>query len=165
MKQPEQIKSAQSQQGNNSIQFSLIYKPEWLETEPLKKLLNHICAEFSLCNAEISITAVDDNKIMEINKQFLSKDAVTDVISFDLSDENGPPAFEIIVNTQLAERTAEQQNHAPLAELALYICHGMLHNLGYDDLEASDAEKMHQVEDRLLNICGFGAVYCKEKSS
>ena len=47
------------------------------------------------------------------------------------------------------------------AELALYITHGLLHNLGFDDSTEMQAKKMHDTEDEILRQSGFGLVYNK----
>ncbi len=45
------------------------------------------------------------------------------------------------------------------AELALYVTHGLLHQLGFDDATPEQAQKMHQAEDEILQHMGFGVVY------
>jgi probable rRNA maturation factor len=131
----------------------------------LEKLVRTICEKFEAHNATVHIGIVDDAGIIEVHRQFLQKDTATDVISFDLSDEFEPgQTFQIVVNTEMADRQAERRGHSPEAELALYITHGLLHNLGFDDISAEDAKKMHKTEDEILQECGFGIIYHKQES-
>jgi probable rRNA maturation factor len=65
----------------------------------------------------------------------------------------------MIVNAEKAKREAEARGHDERSELALYIVHGMLHNLGFDDLEPQQGRLMHSMENRILAQTGYGAVY------
>jgi probable rRNA maturation factor len=68
-------------------------------------------------------------------------------------------SFEIIVNAQKAKSEGKKRGHSQQAELALYITHGLLHNLGFDDLTVKKAKAMHHLEDEILQQHGFGKVY------
>lgn len=50
-------------------------------------------------------------------------------------------------------------NRAAIAELALYVVHGVLHLAGYDDRRRTDFERMHRREDELLLKAGIGRVF------
>jgi len=108
---------------------------------------------------EISIAIVDDAEIRRLNRRFLNRNAVTDCLSFDLSDSQGERAFELVVNAQRAVRQAGRRGHCAEAELALYVLHGLLHNLGFDDSTSAEAKKMHNAEDEILQQQGYGWVY------
>ena len=56
-------------------------------------------------------------------------------------------------------RQAAQRGHSTEAELALYLTHGLLHNLGFNDADKAAAERMHDMEDEILQQAGFGVVY------
>ncbi|MDD5063847.1 MAG: rRNA maturation RNase YbeY [Phycisphaerae bacterium] len=131
----------------------------------LKKLVKFICNRFKLSKATVSIAIVDDAQIRKVNKQFLNKNRPTDCISFDLSEnkKNAVKSFELVVNGEMAVRYAKLQGHSAEAELALYITHGLLHNLGFDDSTKKQAEKMHNAEDQILRLTGFGPVYNSAK--
>ena len=132
------------------------------DLEKFKSLAESVCRRFSDAAAEVSIAIVDDQTIADINKQFLDHSAPTDVISFDLSDEDaggGARNFEIVINADQAERQAAERNHDTESELALYITHGLLHNFGFDDHGEADSKKMHEMEDKILQDEGFGAIY------
>lgn len=112
----------------------------------------------------VSIAIVDDAEIRKLNSRFLNRKSTTDCLSFDLSDGKGPQSsrlFELIVNGEMAVRQANLRDHPPEAELALYITHGLLHNLGFDDSTDAGAKKMHDMEDKILQQFGYGLVYNK----
>ena len=142
-----------------------------ISTHKIKKLTKAVCDRFARdelqdTRYEISIAIVDDNQILELNKQFLNSKAATDCLSFDLSDdEKGSKIFDLVVNGEMAVRQANQRNHSSEAELALYITHGLLHNLGFDDSTKNQAQKMHETEDEILQEFGYGLVYNKDTKS
>ncbi len=131
----------------------------------LKKLVRTICQRFGVAQATVSISIVDDTEITALNQKFLHHQGTTDSLSFDLSDPAAagePRVFDLVVNGALAVREAAQRGHGAEAELALYITHGLLHNLGFDDATAAQARRMHRTEDEILKHLGYGLVYNKE---
>lgn len=139
----------------------------------LRKLIKTVCSRFETFDApnmkyDVSLVIVDDAHIRKLNRRFLGHNTTTDCLSFDLSDPDateanasGSKIFEIIVNAQMAARQAEHRGHSPQAELALYVTHGLLHQLGFDDATDQAAQKMHQTEDEILQQLGYGPVYNK----
>ena len=79
---------------------------------------------------------------------------VTDVLSFAYSDEGEPLAGEIIVNAELAARQAAGRPHSAQDELMLYLVHGLLHLLGYDDHTEEDVGRMRRREHEVLAAAG-----------
>jgi probable rRNA maturation factor len=74
----------------------------------------------------------------------------TDVITFPPAPDM-QSAGEIIVSVDHA-RTRAVELHLPLArELALYLAHGWLHLVGFDDRNNTDRQKMRQAENTILN--------------
>jgi len=130
----------------------------------VKKLVRAVFDRFGLSEATVSIAIVDDAEIRKLNSRFLNRKSNTDCLSFDLSDTRGPQSpklFELIVNGEMALRQANLRGHSSQAELALYITHALLHNLGFDDSTDGKARKMHDMEDNILQQLGYGFVYNK----
>ena len=130
----------------------------------LRKLVKTICNRFTGhqmqdTRCEISIAIVDDAEMRKANKQFLNRSITTDCLSFDLSDDTKKKSFELIINAEKAVKEAALRGHLAEAELALYVTHGLLHNLGFDDSTKSRAKKMHETEDEILQQQGYGFVY------
>jgi probable rRNA maturation factor len=133
------------------------------EPARIRKLVRAVCKRFTVPDAVVSIGIVDDAEMRRLNAQYLNHDRNTDCLSFDLSDEapDEPRVFDVIVNGELAIREADQRGHSGDAELALYVTHGLLHQLGFDDATAEQAERMHRMEDEILQDSGYGLVYNK----
>ncbi|MGB2614018.1 MAG: rRNA maturation RNase YbeY [Phycisphaerae bacterium] len=114
----------------------------------------------------LSVVLTDNRHIRDLSREYLGHDAHTDVLSFPLEDvdwpamaANGGVNGEIIASAEMALQQAKARNIDPRAELLLYLVHGLLHLIGYDDRTPGEAQRMHQREDELLDHCGFGNVY------
>jgi len=132
------------------------------ETANLRTLVRTACERFGVREAIVSIGIVNDAEISQFNMRFLGHEGTTDSLSFDLSDEADPTqprVFDLIVNGELAAREAARRGHSANAELALYVTHGLLHDLGFDDGTPAAARKMHRTEDEILQHLGYGMVY------
>lgn len=88
-------------------------------------------------DAELSITLLDDSEIAAMNREFLSHESVTDVISFALYEESEDPVGDIYIGFEQAERQAAANGIDTTAELARLAVHGTLHVLGHDHPEAA----------------------------
>ena len=146
-----------------AVQITERFKDIDIDPPKLRKLVRAICNRFKPSKATVGIALIDDAEIRKVNRKFLNRNHLADVISFDLSDYgmNSPKSFELAVNAEMAVREANLRGHSSEAELALYITHGLLHNLGFDDSTQAQAKKMHVTEDEILQQQGFGLVYNK----
>jgi probable rRNA maturation factor len=143
-----------------TVQITSQIREPAIDTKRYEALTRSILKQFAVDRAVVSIAIVDDERIIEINSRFLDRTTATDVISFDLSDEGDDcRTFDIVINADQASRQANDREHSVCAELALYITHGMLHNLGFDDADEEQAKKMHAMEDQILQDAGFGKIY------
>ncbi len=122
------------------------------------KELVKVVLKAEAADAEINVVLVDNKKIKEMNNAFLGHNYATDVLSFAYEKEekqkNGV-AGEIVISVEMAARIARRQERAVNGELALYLTHGLLHLLGYNDKKKADAKKMHQRERALLASLGY----------
>lgn len=130
------------------------------DSTKLEIMIKSVCGRFGVENATVSIAIVDDDYIRQINQKFLGNDTATDVISFELSDEQDQTrVFDIVVNAALAAREAAQRSHEAGDELALYALHGLLHNLDFGDSDNTQAKRMHETEAKILQEFGYPIVY------
>lgn len=111
------------------------------------------------CDGELSVVLVGDEEMTDLNARFHGRRRTTDVLAFDYEREGDLVRGEIIVNAELAAREAAGRAHRPLDELLLYVAHGALHLLGYDDHEADDRTLMRRREQEVLHAAGRSAEY------
>lgn len=130
----------------SNTQGHLAIDAGWLEG-----LVRRVLRGEAVEQAEISIALVDDRQIHEVNRRHLGHDWPTDVISFPLS-EPGESALvgELVVSAEMAAATARRAGADPMAELALYVVHGLLHLCGFDDHSSEDRQQMRRREDEIL---------------
>ena len=99
---------------------------------------------------EVDIAIVTARRIAALNRRYLRHTGATDVLSFDLSAPGAAMIVQLIVCGDVAVREARSRRVGPQRELMLYIVHGLLHVMGYDDTTPQAAEKMHARQEELL---------------
>lgn len=143
-----------------TVSVQIQTEPFLIDRANIRRAVQRILRQFGIRNACTEIAVTDDALMRKLHKDYFGDDETTDVISFDLSGEGqSRRCFQILVNAEQAARQADQRRHSPQAELMLYIVHGLLHQMGFDDADAEQAAKMHRTEDQILNQLGFGTVY------
>lgn len=126
----------------------------------IRELVAFVAASEAAVIDAADIAVVGARRMATLNREYLGHEGATDVLSFDLG--TGPAAglcFQIIVCSDVAARQAARRGHAPWRELLLYITHGLLHQMGYDDQTPADARRMHRRENELLEAFGIGRIY------
>ena len=114
-----------------------------------------ILDDFGFDQSEISIALVDDPTIRDLNKQYLNHDYETDVISFVLEESDTALTGQLLVSTDTAGKMGQQIGVPMQHELLLYVIHGMLHLVGFDDTDPESAEKMRAAEADYLGRFGI----------
>jgi len=99
---------------------------------------------------EVDVAIVTSRQIAALNRRYLQHAGSTDVLSFDLSVPGAGMAVQVIVCSDVAVREAKSRRIGPQRELMLYIVHGLLHVMGYDDTTPQAAGKMRARQEELL---------------
>jgi probable rRNA maturation factor len=104
---------------------------------------------------EVSLLLVDDPSISELNAKHLGKNQPTDVLAFpmaQLGDAETPLEIlgDVVVSAERAVQYAAENGLRVEEELSLYLIHGLLHLLGYDDTQPGKNRKMRRREQELL---------------
>ena len=116
----------------------------------MKKSIQSIAEDYGWVHGDISIALISDLEIREVNNNHLSHDYATDVISFDLSNNNDFLEGEIIASVETADREAKEHGWKGDDELLLYVIHGMLHIIGLGDKKAKETKVMRDAERHYL---------------
>jgi len=136
-----------------------------VDKKRIRRTIEHVLDRLEVSQAMVSLALVDDAGIRQLKHRYFGRKEATDVLSFDLRSEErgsvaaGAPDCEVVVNGERAVKVARKRGGNPEAELHLYVVHGLLHQLGYDDQSSLQKQKMHEKEDQLLAELGFGKVY------
>jgi probable rRNA maturation factor len=99
---------------------------------------------------ELSIYLVSESRIGSLHKKFFNDPRPTDCISFPIDSET---LGEIFVCPKTAIKYATDTEGNVYEEVALYIIHGLLHLLGFDDMTANDKRIMRKKEKKCMADC------------
>ena len=101
---------------------------------------------------EISVALLEDPAIRDLNREYLGRDRLTDVIAFALHEGGQPVLGDIYVGFDQAVRQADEMSVPLNEELARLAIHGALHVLGHDhpETDARFDSEMFRAQERLL---------------
>jgi probable rRNA maturation factor len=138
--------------------------PKKLLEQAARAALEH---EAQSPEADLSIILTDDARLQELNLNYLSVDAPTDVLSFPAAEtdpETGAPYLgDILISVPRARAQAEAAGHALEAEVQLLVVHGVLHLLGHDHARAKEKARMWKAQAEVLERLGLGHIQIREE--
>ncbi len=136
--------------GTIMIEITLESGGDKIDADLLRGAVRHVLETESIESAQIGLAIVDDATIHDLNRRFLGHDYPTDVITFPMPGDNGQLEGEIAVSIDTARRQAARLD-CPLGdELLLYVVHGALHLVGYDDTTDEVRQRMREKEREVL---------------
>ena len=115
---------------------------------------------------EVGVTIVDENTILELNREYREKDRVTDVLSFpqfgghdelldDLADDDTATLVgDVVICYEQAARQAEEYGTGLTREMLYLFVHSMMHLFGYDHMEEDEKKVMRAREEEVLSAIG-----------
>ncbi len=127
-----------------------------VDTARIRLLCNHIVADFGIRTGRLGVVLVDDDTIRQYNRDFLQHDCATDVISFPMERriDEGHLEAEILACTGVARQRAPEFGWTEEEELLLYVVHGLLHAVGFDDARGEGRDEMRLKEREYLAKIG-----------
>ncbi|MCA9248598.1 MAG: rRNA maturation RNase YbeY [Planctomycetales bacterium] len=126
-----------------------------VDDDQIRRVIEAVFAEQRDGGAAICVVLVDDATIHQLNRQFLDHDWPTDVLSFVLDNSAGELDGELVVSTETAIAQATAYGHDANAELLLYVVHGALHLVGFDDCDDGQRAQMRERESYYLSQFGL----------
>ncbi|MGC1273943.1 MAG: rRNA maturation RNase YbeY [Planctomycetaceae bacterium] len=130
-----------------------------VDLDRLKAVADDVLRYEGVRSAEVSIALIDGGTMQRLNREHLGHDYDTDVLSF-LLDSSDPATVadgrprglgktldgEILISTDVAAKVAGEFGWSEEDETTLYLIHGLLHLIGYDDLTDAEKAAMRQRE-------------------
>ncbi|WP_114241729.1 rRNA maturation RNase YbeY [Dyella sp. C9] len=116
--------------------------------------------------AELAIRIVDTREGRMLNREYRGRDYATNVLSFPAELPPGlnlPLIGDLAICAPVVAREAAEQGISPRDHWAHLTVHGVLHLLGYDHIEDTEAEAMEALETRILAGLGIADPYASEK--
>ena len=100
---------------------------------------------------EIGYMFVDDERILEVNREYLGHDYYTDIITFDY-DEGEVINGDLVISVDTVRSNAARYGKSYAEELHRVIIHGVLHLCGINDKGPGEREIMEAEEDKALAL-------------
>ncbi|MFM7147367.1 MAG: rRNA maturation RNase YbeY [Actinomycetales bacterium] len=131
-----------------------------IDPEPLARLAAYLIGRLRLHpDCELSITAVDADRMAELHLEWMDEPGPTDVLSFPMDEVRSAPAGadlgagilgDIVLCPQVAAQQAPDRGRSVADELAFLVTHDMLHLIGYDHGTDEEVAEMFTLQDDLL---------------
>lgn len=142
-------------ESKSDIQF--FYQTELslpINEEFLRTLADYLASEEQGSFNFIEVVYVGEEKIVEINKEHLDRNYVTDIITFryDESEDNQDLEGTLFCCAPRIQEQAKEFGESPEKEFARIFIHGLLHLMGYEDQSAETKKQMTVKEDRYLQF-------------
>lgn len=115
----------------------------------LRQWIRRVVESYGFKTGNLSYVFCSDEKILEVNRQFLQHDYYTDIITFDY-DEGGKVCGDMYISVDTVRTNAEQYAPSFEREMRRVIIHGVLHLCGLKDKEPDDEKKMRAAEEEAL---------------
>jgi rRNA maturation RNase YbeY len=100
---------------------------------------------------EIGYLFVNDEKILEVNREYLGHDYYTDIITFDYNEGNVING-DLVISLDTVRTNAEEFGKEYDEELHRVIIHGILHLCGINDKGPGEREIMEAAENKALKL-------------
>ena len=132
------------------IDFQYIENNKLINTKDINLWINSVIIEEGMIIGELVYVLCNDEYLLEKNIQFLNHNSLTDVITFDYSQDE-IISGDILISTERVAENAKIFKVHYLTELHRVMVHGLLHLLGYKDKIEKDANTMREKENYYLN--------------
>lgn len=122
-----------------------------IEKASVKLAAQAILEKEKVSTDELSLYFVGSKEISSLHEKFFQDPSITDCITFPV---DGPKKAgdgysvlgEVFICPQVAFSYAQERDLPPLEELTLYLVHGLLHLMGYEDLSPEGKRSMRKKE-------------------
>ena len=139
------------------------YQVDGVKMPPIRRRdisawIKAVAATYGKRVGDIGYIFCNDEKILEVNRQYLQHDYYTDIITFDYSDDalltgrKDTIAGDLFISLDTVRSNAEQQGTTYDEELHRVIIHGILHLCGINDKGPGEREIMEAAENKALGL-------------
>lgn len=120
-----------------------------LEKQKVNKWIKDVAADYGKKVGDIAYLFCTDERILEVNKQYLEHDYFTDIITFDYSERN-IISGDIFISLETVKSNSEEFGVSFKDELHRIIIHGILHLCGQNDKTPELRQEMTNKENKAL---------------
>lgn len=138
------------------MKINFVYMVKFVLSKEQKNKFKEVIQEISIKeNKKISLLNLifcSDDIIIEYNKEYLSHEYATDIITFHDVNENGETEGELLMSVDTIKENAVRYKTEPDEELKRVIIHGVLHLCGFKDKTKKQKDLMRLKENQYLKI-------------
>lgn len=124
-----------------------------IKRRKISRWVKAVAATYNNKVGDIAYIFCDDEKILEVNRQYLQHDYYTDIITFDYT-EGHTISGDLFISLDTVRTNAEAQHTTYDEELRRVIIHGVLHLCGINDKGPGERQQMEEAENRALALLG-----------
>ena len=121
-----------------------------INKKAIQNLVKKIFNDYKKVFTSITFIISNDKKLSQLKKDFFDKDVLTDVITFNLEEIDGPIEGEVYISFERVIENAKIYKQKTATEFCRVLIHGMLHLIGFDDQTSIEKEKMTNLENKYL---------------
>ena len=122
-----------------------------IQRRKISAWIKAVAATYGKKAGEIGYLFVDDEKMLEVNREYLQHDYYTDIITFDY-DEDDRISGDIFISLDTVRSNAEKYGVPYGEELQRVMVHGVLHLCGVNDKGPGERKKMEAAENHALTL-------------
>lgn len=122
-----------------------------INSQILKKLSSLVFVSESFNVGMVTYIFTDDNSLSSLKKKFFGLDVFTDVMAFNLEDENNELEGEVYISFDRVKDNSKAFNVDLEQEFKRVIIHGTLHLVGYEDKSSKEKNIMTKLENKYIN--------------
>tara|TARA_B100001750_G_C15368131_1_gene525848 strand:- start:191 stop:628 length:438 start_codon:yes stop_codon:yes gene_type:complete len=100
----------------------------------------------------ISLIFVEQDELKEMKNKYFKKNVYTDVIAFNLNEDNEELDGELYLSLKTIENNATLYNDSLENEIKRVVAHGLLHLIGYEDNNIARKKEMTKIEDNCIKL-------------
>jgi probable rRNA maturation factor len=141
--------------GKPKIHFHILHRFSLNNKTTLKKFVLQLFENEGKTVNEINFIFCSDDYLIKINKEYLSHDFYTDIITFPLNTEQEAVKADVFISIERVKENANTLNLYFKDELHRVMIHGSLHLCGYGDKTKSQKKMMRLKEDEYLQHLSF----------
>lgn len=136
--------------------MAVIYETEGVKMPIIKKRdttewIKKVAASYGKRVGDIAYIFCSDEKILEVNRQYLQHDYYTDIITFDYC-QGDRISGDLFISIETVQTNSEQFHTSYEEELNRTIIHGILHLCGINDKGPGEREIMEAAENKALSM-------------
>lgn len=122
-----------------------------LDLPRITQWVERVAGSYGMRVGDIAYIFCNDDRILEVNRQYLGHDYYTDIITFDYSTTH-TISGDLFISLDTVKSNAEMLATDPQRELLRVVIHGILHLCGINDKGPGEREIMEAAEDKALLV-------------